>query len=67
MGDLVVYFDGRSVEHTAMVVRVEESSALLGGRAIHVLSKWGQLAEYNHAEAEGPYSHCKIDYWTDRP
>lgn len=69
-GDVAVYYDGREVAHTGVVLQVEADERLLGhGRAARVMSKWGSAGEYVHYAHESPYAGVAgmtVTYWTDR-
>ena len=67
LGDVVVYYDGRQIAHTGIVVRIEREEGLIGGQATWIMSKWGQAGEYIHPVNLGPYSEHDLTYWTDRP
>jgi len=67
-GDLVVYLDGGEISHTGVVLEVKEgvpADSML--RAVKIISKWGNAAEYVHMATDGPYSGHVVTYWTDRP
>jgi len=66
-GDIVTYYDGRKVSHTAVITRIERSGDLIGGQAVWVISKWGQAGEYLHTITEGPYKDQRVAFWTERP
>ncbi|MBE3135032.1 MAG: hypothetical protein IMZ55_16315 [Acidobacteria bacterium] len=67
LGDLAVYYDGREIAHTGLVVKIIRQENLIGGQAVWVLSKWGTAAEYIHPARHAPYQDGELIYWTDRP
>ena len=66
-GDIVVYRDNSEISHTGIVVRVESDEILAGGKAIHVLSKWGDAGEYEHSVHDFPDGNkLQVEYWSER-
>ncbi|KKL65048.1 hypothetical protein LCGC14_2158890 [marine sediment metagenome] len=67
-GDIVVYYRGNEIEHTAVVIGVKKDDTLIGGAAVTVISKWACGAEYVHDIRECPYvgTGRSITYWSDR-
>ncbi len=62
-GDVVLYFEGSTIEHVGMIVEVPK----LGDTFIpKVLSKWGPGPEYLHAVARSPFG-SQYEFWTERP
>lgn len=60
-GDLVIYRSevrGSEVDHSGIVLRIEMG-------AVFVLSKWGELEEYEHLLTACPY-RGPIEFWTLR-
>jgi hypothetical protein len=67
-GDLVLYYDGREVTHTAVILSIERSTELVGEQAVRVISKWGQAGEYVHWKDDVPEVYRgHMAFWTDRP
>jgi len=62
----VVYYDGREISHTGVVVTIERDETFVGGQAVWAMSKWGQAGEYIHPVNPGPYSRHGLAYWTAR-
>lgn len=67
-GDLALYYDGRGIAHTGVIVDVEQDERILGGGTVKVMSKWGSGGEYIHYGRECEYvgQGREIAYWTDR-
>ena len=63
-GDVIVYTDGISVQHTGIVWSVKKTGLKY---KIKILSKWGDLSEYFHDYNVVPPSYGKtVQIWTDR-
>ena len=67
-GDLVVYHEGDTIEHTGVILAVETDDRLIGGQALRVMSKWSWGGEYVHYVKDCPYAGpgWSVTYWSDR-
>lgn len=59
-GDVVVWRNGDDIDHTGIVVQVDQTTIL---RTIFVWSMWGGLGEFIHRVPLTPYGDCSIEYW----
>ena len=59
-GDLVIWRNGKDVDHTGIIVLIDQAALL---RTVFVWSMWGGLGEFVHRVPLTPYRDCAIEYW----
>ncbi len=57
-GDIVLYYKNGDIEHSGIVIRIEQPS-----KVPVILSKWGFLPEAIHHVNVGPYAGYSITYY----